>query len=86
MKGHKTIKLFVFALLKVWCDMKTDGGGYFLIGKKNDSVTWSVPSNNDPVEPFGKPHWHSSFGEVDILDFRIQMASKDDFRATKAHW
>ena len=66
--------------------MKTDGGGYFLIGTKNDSVTWTVPSNSYPVEPFGEPHWLSSFGEADILDFRVQMASKEDFRAIKAHW
>ena len=66
--------------------MKTDGGGYFLIGRKNDSVIWSIPSNDDPVEPFGKPHWSSCFGEVDIHDFRIQMASKEDLKATKADW
>lgn len=66
--------------------MKTDGGGYFLIGTKNDSVTWTVPSSSDPVEPFGEPHWLSSFGEADILDFRVQMASKGDFGAIKAHW
>ena len=66
--------------------MTTDGGGYFLIGRKNDSITWSVPSNDDPVEPFGIPHWISSLGDVDIIDFRIQMASKEDFQATKAHW
>ena len=66
--------------------MKTDAGGYILIGKKNNSVMWSVPSNEDPVEPFGKPHWCSSFGDVSVLDFRVQVASKDDFRTTKAHW
>jgi hypothetical protein len=66
--------------------MKTDGGGYILIGKINNSVIWSVPSNDDPVKPFGKPHWCSSFGEVNIIDFRVQMASKENFATTNAHW
>ena len=66
--------------------METDGGGYFIIRRKDDSITWAVPSNEDPVEPSGKPHWSSSFGDVDILDFRIQMASKEDFKATKTDW
>ena len=66
--------------------MKTDGGGYFLIGKNNNSITWTVPSNDDSVEPFGTPHWCSSFGDVDVLDFRVQVASKEEFRMTKAHW
>lgn len=72
--------------VKVWCDMKTDGGGYMLIGRKNNSETWTVPSNNDPVSPFGDPHWSSALGDAPILDFRIQMAISEDFKQTKAHW
>lgn len=66
--------------------MKTDGGGYILIGRTNSSGIWAVPSSDDPVEPFGKPHWCSSLGNTSIIDFRVQMASKEDFRMTKAHW
>ena len=66
--------------------MKTDGGGWILIGRKNSSVTWTVPSNGNPVEPFGEPHWSSSLGDVPILDFRVQMATQEDFGATRAHW
>ena len=66
--------------------MITDGGGYILIGRKNNSITWSVPSNDIPVEPYGDPHWLSSLGDAQILDFRIQMATKEDFKDTVAHW
>ena len=66
--------------------MMTDGGGFMLIGRKNSSVTWTVPSNSKTVEPFGEPHWISSLGEAPMVDFRVQMATKDDFKATKAHW
>ncbi|XP_046839735.1 uncharacterized protein LOC124433918 isoform X2 [Xenia sp. Carnegie-2017] len=71
---------------KVYCDMTTDGGGFMLIGRKNTSVTWTVPSNSKTVEPFGEPHWISSLGEAPMVDFRVQMAIKDDFKTTKAHW
>ena len=57
-----------------------------LIGRKNTSTSWAVPSNNDTVEPYGEPHWSSSLGDAPILDFRVQMAIKEDFKATKAHW
>ena len=66
--------------------MTTDGGGFMLIARKNNSITWTVPSNNMTVEPYGQPHWSSSLGEAPILDFRVQMADKEDFKATKAHW
>jgi hypothetical protein len=66
--------------------MTTDGGGFTLIGKMNTSSTWLVPSNDIPVEPFGDPHWSSSLGEVPILDFRVQMAIKENFKTTVAHW
>ncbi|XP_046839690.1 uncharacterized protein LOC124433873 isoform X3 [Xenia sp. Carnegie-2017] len=71
---------------KVHCDMTTDGGGFMLIGRKNTSVTWTVPSNSKTVEPFGEPHWIRSLGEAPMVDFRVQMATKDDFKTTKAHW
>ena len=70
----------------MWCDLTTDGGGFMLIGRKNSSATWTVPTRNSPVEPFGDPHWSSALGEAPILDFRIQMATSEDFKATKAHW
>ena len=66
--------------------MSTDGGGYMLFGRMNNTVTWDVPSTNETVEPFGYPHWSSDFGEVSVLDFRIQVASDDDFENTMAHW
>ena len=66
--------------------MTTDGGGYILIGKKNSSVTWTVPSNDFPVEPFGDPHWASNLGDIPIRDFRIQIATVEDLQQTKAHW
>jgi hypothetical protein len=66
--------------------MTTDGGGFILIGKKKNTITWSVPSNDIPVEPYGDPHWSSTFGDAPILDFRVQMATKEDFKSTVAHW
>ena len=56
-----------------------------LIGRKNNSITWTVPSNNKTVEPYGEPHWSSSLGDAPILDIRVQMATKEDFKTTKAH-
>ena len=66
--------------------MTTDGGGFILVGRKNTSVTWTVPSNNKPVEPFADPHWTSSLGNAPIIDFRVQMASAENFKTTTAHW
>ena len=57
-----------------------------MVGHKNTSITWTVPSNNKPVEPFKDPHWSSSLGEARIVDFRIQVANAENFKATKAHW
>ena len=66
--------------------MSTDGGGFMLIGKLDKSITWSVPSNNLTVDPFGKPHWTSVLGDVPVLDFRVQMSTTKTFAQTKAHW
>ena len=66
--------------------MSTDGGGYLLFGRMNNTVTWDVPSNNKTVEPFGYPHWSSELGDVSVLDLRIQVASDDNIENTRAHW
>ena len=66
--------------------MTTDGGGFMLIGRKNTSVTWTVPSNDNTVEPFGDPHWISSLGNAPVMDFRVQVATQENFKSTKAHW
>ncbi|XP_028405295.1 uncharacterized protein LOC114527801 [Dendronephthya gigantea] len=71
---------------KVWCDMSTDGGGYILIGIMNNTVTWNVPSRNSTVEPFGTPQFSSAFGDVSILDLRIQVATDAQYTQTIAHW
>ncbi|XP_028397006.1 uncharacterized protein LOC114520857 isoform X2 [Dendronephthya gigantea] len=71
---------------KVYCDMTTDGGGYFLVGRMNSSVTWTVPSNDIPVEPYGLPHWASNLGDAEILDFRVQFGTAEDMREAKADW
>ena len=57
-----------------------------LIGRKRNASTWSVPSSNEVVEPLGSPHWSSAFGDAPVLDFRVQMATKESFGNTKAHW
>ena len=66
--------------------MTTDGGGFILIGRKNTSETWSVPSNNKSVTPYGEPHWSSNLGDMPIVDFRVQIATAENFKATEAHW
>lgn len=66
--------------------MTTDGGGYMLIGRMNDSVTWDVPSDNTTIAPFGAPQWSSSFGDIAILDFRVQVAADEEYKQIKAHW
>ena len=84
--GFYWIKLSGNVSRKAWCDMTTDGGGWLLIGRKKNAVTWTVPSNNKTVEPFGEPHWSSSFGDAPIVDFRVQVATQEDLSKTKAHW
>ncbi|XP_046843367.1 uncharacterized protein LOC124437433 [Xenia sp. Carnegie-2017] len=72
---------------KVWCDMKTDGGGFTLVARKQDAVTWDIPSVDKPVHPFSKDkYWTSQLGDAPILDFRIQLSTSDSFKNTKAHW
>ena len=57
-----------------------------LVAKKNDSVTWTVPSSKETVDPFGKPHWSSIFGNIKMLDIRFQFSTTPEFKDTKAHW
>ena len=66
--------------------MTTDGGGYILVGRMNDSVTWNVPSSNATVKPFDEPQWSSAFGDIPILDFRVQVAADEEYAKTIAHW
>ena len=66
--------------------MTTDGGGFILVGRKNNSKTWTVPSNDYLVEPKGDPHWASNLGDAAVLDFRVQIATAEDFKHTKADW
>ena len=66
--------------------MTTDGGGFMLIGHQNNSITWSVPFNDNPVEPFKFAHWSSALGDAPVKDFRVQISTAKDFRKTKAHW
>jgi hypothetical protein len=71
---------------KAWCDVTTDGGGYLLVAKKDDPVTWTVPSSNETVYPQGTPHWSSIFGDMNMLDIRIQISTTSRFEDTKADW
>ena len=66
--------------------MTTDFGGFMLIGKTNSSVTWTIPSRDNPVEPYGDPQWASHLGDAPILDFRIQISAAEDLSKTLAHW
>jgi hypothetical protein len=71
---------------EVWCDMTTDVGGYMLVGKANSSVTWTVPSSDRSLQPYGDPQWASNLGDAPILDFRIQVSKAEDLSKTSAHW
>ena len=73
-------------LPKAWCDVTTDGGGFMLVAKKDDPVTWTVPSSKDTVGPHDKSHWSSIFGKVEMLDIRFQVSTTLHFKDTKAHW
>ena len=72
---------------QVWCDMKTDGGGYALVARKHDAITWDIPSKDETVDPKSvDTFWTSQLGDAPILDLRIQFSSSDSFDDTKAHW
>jgi hypothetical protein len=74
-------------LIQAWCDVDTAGGGFMLVGKKDSPVTWTVPSNPTPVDPKGLPHWSSEFGDLEVLDFAIQISVNSDVtKGTQAHW
>ena len=66
--------------------MSTDEGGYILIGRKTSPETWSVPSNDTPVDPYGPPHWLSSIGDAPVLDFRIQVSKSENPQRPVSHW
>ncbi|XP_028392188.1 uncharacterized protein LOC114516806 [Dendronephthya gigantea] len=72
--------------LKAWCDTHTDGGGFLLVGMKNNSVTWNVSTNENLVDPLGPPHWSIMFADVNIRDFAIQISTTENFEDTKAYW
>ncbi|XP_028392384.1 uncharacterized protein LOC114516957 isoform X2 [Dendronephthya gigantea] len=72
--------------LKVWCDVKTDKGGFMLVGNKNSPISWTVPSNSQIVTPNGPPHWSSDFGDVPMIEFRVQVSTTNDPKDVKADW
>ena len=49
-------------------------------------VSWRVPSNSTPVDPQGPPHWSSDLGDIEVLDFRVQISTDSSFKGTKADW
>ncbi|XP_028396090.1 uncharacterized protein LOC114520085 [Dendronephthya gigantea] len=71
---------------RVWCDMKTDGGGFMLVARKH-AIAWDIPSKDEPVHPLSDElFWTSQLGDAPILDFRIQLSTSKHFNGTKAHW
>ncbi|XP_046852087.1 uncharacterized protein LOC124445407 [Xenia sp. Carnegie-2017] len=71
---------------KAWCDMETDGGGFMLIGVQDSPISWDVPSNPKLIKPQDSRHWSSSFGNMYILEFRVQISTSKNMENTKAHW
>lgn len=84
--NDKNERVIIIYLPQTWCDTHTDGGGFALIGLKKSPAIWGVPSNGDPVDPFGFPHWSSKFGDVSVQDFAVQISTSSNFEDTKAHW
>ena len=81
-----TCKVLISRPKKVWCDVHTDGGGFTLVGMKDSPVSWTVPSNAIPVDPQGPPHWSSDLGDIEVLDFRVQISTDKSFKETQADW
>jgi hypothetical protein len=73
-------------LIQAWCDADTDNGGFILIGVKDTPETWAIPSNFSLVHPKGPAKWSSAFGDMNVLDFRVQIATSKNFHDTQAHW
>ena len=57
-----------------------------LIGVQNSSRTMDVPSDLTLVHPQDLRHWSCRFGEEDIIDFRVQIATSKRWSDTKADW
>ena len=57
-----------------------------LVGHMGSPVSWTVPSNDSPVSPQGTPHWSSAFGNVSMLEFRIQVLTTKNLKASEADW
>ena len=53
---------------------------------KDSPESWTVPSNATPVGPKGPPHWSSNLGDMNVLDFRVQISTDKSFKETKADW
>ena len=57
-----------------------------LVGVTNSYVTWDVPSDLSLVIPSDTKHWSAVFGNMDVLDFRIQLSTSKRFVDTKSDW
>ena len=57
-----------------------------MIGDKNTPKTWAIPSGISFIDPRGPAGWSSAFGDKNVLDFRVQISTSNDFRHTSAHW
>jgi hypothetical protein len=57
-----------------------------LVGYTDTPISWKLSSNSDPVSPFTKPHWSSSFGNIKVTEFRVQISTSPDMNDTKADW